>query len=165
MEQLISTPLRGPELVIGKLAPYFAIGLLDVAIGVAMGEWIFHVPLRGSVALLFGMAAVFLFGALSIGMMISIAIKRQVLATQIALIGTYLPALLLSGFVFAIYNMPQLIQYLTYLIPARYFIELLRGIYLKGTGLELMGFNAALLTVWALIMFIAANRRLKLKLE
>lgn len=165
MEQLISTPVRAPELVLGKLIPYFVIGLFDVAVGVAMGQWVFHVPLRGNVALVFSMASIFLAGALSLGITISINLKRQVLATQIALLGTYLPALLLSGFVFAIPNMPRTIQYLTFFIPARYFVELLRGIYLKGVGLEILWFNAALLTLWALIMLAVANRRLKLKLE
>ena len=165
MEQLISTPLRGPELVIGKLIPYFAIGILDVGIGVGMGLWLFDVPLRGNAWLILPLAAIFLVGALSMGLTISIVTKKQLVATQTALIGTYLPALLLSGFMFAVPNMPQLIQYITYLVPARYMIEIMRGIFLKGIGLEFLWFNAALLAAWALLMFAVANRRLKLKLD
>jgi len=165
MEQLISTPLRGPELVIGKLIPYFVIGIFDVALGVAMGLWIFDVPLRGNVLLVFLMSSFFLIGALSMGLTISIVTKSQMVATQMALIGTYLPALLLGGFMFAIANMPRLIQYLTYFVPARYMIEIMRGIYLKGTGLGFMWFNVLLLAIWALFMFANANKRLKLKLE
>lgn len=165
MEQLISTPIRGPELIFGKIIPYFIIGMVDVAISVAMGEWIFHVPLRGSPALVFGTAAIFLTGALFFGILLSINLKKMVLANQMALLGSYLPTLLLSGFAFAIENMPGWIQYITYLIPARYFIALLRGIYLKGIGLEIMWLNALLLTLYAVIMIVASNKRLKLKLE
>lgn len=165
MEQLISTPIRGPELVLGKLLPYFAIGLLDVLIAVAMGQWVFHVPLRGNVGLLFAMASVFLVGALSMGITFSITLKKQVLAIQLALIGTFLPAMLLSGFVFAIPNMPRAIQLLTYVVPARYFIALLRGIYLKGIGLEVLWLDALLLAIWAAVMLAVANRRMRLKLD
>ncbi len=165
MEQLISTPLRVPEIVLGKVIPYFVIGMVDVAIAVAMGEWLFHVPLRGNPALLFSMAAVFLTGALFFGMMLSITLKSQVLANQIALVASYLPTLILSGFVFAIENMPLPLQWLTYIVPARYFIALLRGIYLKGIGLEIMWVNALLLTLYALLMVLLAHKQMKLKLE
>lgn len=165
MEQLISTPVRVQELVVGKLTPFFVIGFLDVTVAVAMGQWIFGVPLRGNAALLFLMAAVFLIGALSTGFMISAMLKTQVLATQIALLSTYLPTLLLSGFVFAIENMPQAIRAITYFVPARYFIAIMRGIYMKGIGLDVMWFNALLLSLWALFMFALANRKLRLKLD
>ncbi len=165
MEQLISTPIRAPELVFGKVVPYFAIGMLDVAIAVILGEYLFGVPLRGSVALLFGMAVIFLAGALFFGLMLSITLKAQVLSNQMALLGSFLPTLLLSGFVFAIENMPHWLQFITYIVPARYFIALLRGIYLKGIGLEIMWFNALLLTVYAVVMIALANKRMKLKLE
>lgn len=165
MEQLIGTPIRAPELVLGKLIPYYVIGLVDVGIAVAMGQWVFHVPLRGNAGLLFGMASIFLVGALSMGITFSILLKRQVLAIQTALIGTYLPAMLLSGFVFAIPNMPRAIRALTYAVPARYFIALLRGIYLKGIGLEILWLDATLLTMWALVMLAIANRRMRLKLD
>ncbi|MBN2082930.1 ABC transporter permease [bacterium] len=165
MEQLISTPVRGPELIIGKLVPYFVIGLLDVVIAVVMGQWVFGVPLRGSVALLFALASVFLVGALSMGITISLALKKQTLSTQVALLATYLPTLLLSGFVFSIANMPTAIQALTYIVPARYLIAILRAVYLKGVGLEVIWLNALLLLIWAAFMFINANRRMKLRLS
>ncbi len=165
MEQLISTPVRVPEIVFGKVLPYFVLGLLDVAIAAALGEWLFHVPLRGSPGLLFLSASVFLTGALFFGLAVGIVMKTQVLATQIAMIAGFLPTLLLSGFVFAIENMPALIQLITYIVPARYFIALLRGIYLKGIGLEILWLNLLLLGIYAAIMVILANRKLKLKLE
>lgn len=165
MEQLISTPLKGPELIFGKVIPYFIIGMTDVAIAVVMGKLLFHVPIVGNAGLLFAMAAIFLTGALFWGMTLSIILKSQVLANQIAIVSGYLPTLILSGFVFAIENMPLPIQFITYIVPARYFIAILRGIYLKGIGLEILWLDALLLSIYALIMIIIANKKLKLKLE
>lgn len=165
MEQLISTPLKGPELIIGKVIPYFVIGMTDVAIAVAMGKWLFNVPIVGTAGLLFAMAAIFLTGALFWGMSLSIILKSQVLANQIAIVSGYLPTLILSGFVFAIENMPGPIQCITYIVPARYFIAILRGIYLKGIGLEILWLDALLLAVYALFMIVLAHRKFKFKLE
>lgn len=164
MEQVISTPLKGPELILGKLLPYFGIGMLDVVLAVLMGEFVFDVPLRGSVGLLFGMAAIFLAGALSLGVLISIVTKSQLLASQLAMILTFLPAFLLSGFIYDIDNMPQILQVITYLVPARYFVALLRGIYLKGIGLETLGVEAALLTAFAIVVALLANLAFKKKM-
>ncbi|HEO70050.1 MAG TPA: ABC transporter permease [Candidatus Hydrogenedentes bacterium] len=152
MEQLISTPVKGPELIVGKLLPYFIIGMFDVLLAVLMGEFLFQVPLRGNVALLFAMAAIFLVGALSMGMVISIVTKSQLLASQLAMVATFLPSFLLSGFMYAIGNMPRPIQLLTHLIPARYFVNLLKGIYLKGVGLEVLAGEAGLLAVFGIVM-------------
>ncbi|WP_300458215.1 ABC transporter permease [Desulfobacula sp.] len=165
MEQLISTPLKGPELIVGKVLPYFVIGMTDVTIAVVMGKWLFHVPIVGNAGLLFAMAAIFLTGALFWGMTLSIVLKSQVLANQIAIVSGYLPTLILSGFVFAIENMPMPIQCLTYIVPARYFIAILRGIYLKGIGLEILWLDAALLSLYAGIMILLAHRKFKFKLE
>lgn len=164
MEQLISTPVKGSELILGKLLPYFAIGMLDVLLAVLMGQFLFHVPLRGNVALLFAMAAIFLAGALSLGMVISIVTKSQLLASQLAMVLTFLPSFLLSGFMYAIGNMPQAIQFVTYLIPARYFVALLKGIYLKGIGLEILALEAALLTIFGAAMVLFANVKFKKRL-
>jgi ABC-2 type transport system permease protein len=164
MEQLISTPILARELVLGKLLPYFALGMLDVAVAVGMGEFLFRVPLRGSAALLFGMAAVFLAGALSMGMAISIVTKSQLLASQLAMVLTFLPSFLLSGFVYAIGNMPGVIQAATYLIPARYFVSILKGIYLKGVGLSVLLGEAALLSAFGAAMVLLANRAFRKKL-
>jgi len=164
MEQLISTPIKGRELILGKLLPYFTIGMLDVALAVLMGELLFHVPLRGSVALLFGTAAIFLAGSLALGMVISIATKSQLLASQLAMMLTYLPSILLSGFISAISNMPKSLQLLSHLVPARYFITLLKGIYLKGIGLEILAVEAGLLSVFAILMVALAHVQFKKKL-
>ena len=164
MEQLIATPVRGSELILGKLIPYFSIGLLDMVLAVLMGQFLFRVPLRGNVALLFGMASIFLVGVLTMGMLISILTKAQLLASQLAMIATFLPAFLLSGFIFAIANMPAAIRCITYFVPARYFIGILKGIYLKGVGLEILAADASLLVAFAVAMVAAANLTFKKKL-
>lgn len=165
MEQLIATPLRGPELIFGKVIPYLVIGLIDVAVAVVIGRWVFDVAVVGNTALLFLMSSLFLIGALFFGLTLSIKLKSQVLANQLAIIAGFLPTLLLSGFVFAIENMPLPLQFLTYIVPARYFIAILRGIYLKGIGLEILWLNALFLLVFALLMVVVANKKFTFKLE
>jgi ABC-2 type transport system permease protein len=161
MEQLISTPVKGPELILGKLLPYFAIGLLDVLLAVLMAEFLFQVPMRGSPALVFAFAAVFLAGALSLGMLISIVTKSQLLASQLAMVLTFLPSFLLSDFMYAVSNMPAPIQAVTYLVPARYFVGALKGIYLKGIGLEVIALEAGLLTTFGLVVMTLATVKFK----
>lgn len=165
MEQLISTPVKGPELILGKLLPYFAIGMFDVLLAVLMAEFLFQVPLRGNVGLVFAMAAIFLAGALSLGMVISIVTKGQLLASQLAMILTFLPAFLLSGFMYSIINMPPAVQLITYIVPARYFVSLLKGIYLKGIGLEILAVEAGLLIVFGISLLLLANLKFKKKLR
>jgi ABC-2 type transport system permease protein len=164
MEQLISTPLKVPELIVGKLIPYFCIALLDVAIAVIMGEFLFKVPLRGSVAMIFVMAAIFLTGALSLGMLISIVTRTQLLASQLAMVATFLPTFLLSGFSFDIANMPRVLQAVSHLVPASYFITILKGIYLKGVGLKILYLETLFLMAFAAIVLIAARVKFKKKM-
>jgi ABC-2 type transport system permease protein len=139
--------------------------MLDVLIAVLMGEFLFDVPFRGSVVLLFAVSAVFLAGALALGMFISITTKSQLLASQLAMILTFLPSFLLSGFMYDIGNMPRAVQLITYVIPARYFVSLLKGIYLKGVGLEILGLEAALLTAFGAVMIFMAVTKFKKRLE
>lgn len=164
MEQLIATPVKGPELIAGKLLPYFGLGMLDVLLAVLMGEFLFDVPLRGSVPLLFAMAALFLVGALALGMLISIVARTQLLASQLAMILTFLPSFLLSGFMYAIANMPPPIQVMTHVVPARYFVALLKGIYLKGIGLDVLWLEAILLALFGAVMIALANVRFEKRL-
>jgi ABC-2 type transport system permease protein len=164
MEQLISTPVKGTELIVGKLIPYFVIAMIDVVVAVLMGQFLFQVPFRGSVVLLFAIAVVFLIGALSMGMLISINAKSQLLAGQMAMVATYLPSFLLSGFMFSIANMPSAIQAVTYIVPARYFVTVLKAIYMKGVGLPLLMGEVAMLSAYALAMCSLAVARFKKKL-
>jgi len=164
MEQLISTPVKGVEMVMGKLIPYCAIGLFDALLVAIMGEFVFHVPLRGSVLLLAIMVCIYLVGAFSQGLFISIATRNQLLSSQLAIVTTYLPALLLSGFVFDIQSMPTVVQGLTYLIPSRYFIHLLKGIYLKGIGLEILAPAAAMMTLFSILMVVLSITKFRKKM-
>jgi len=164
MEQLISAPIKPGELILGKLTPYFAVGVCDVLLTVLLAEYVFQVPLRGNVALLLGCSALFLAGALAMGMTVSIVTKSQLLSVQVAVVATFLPAFLLSGFVFTIANMPRAIQFVTYFVPARYFVTILKGIYLKGVGLEILFAEAAFLVVYGFVMVALARVKLKKKL-
>lgn len=165
MEQLISTPVTGPELIAGKLVPYFAIGILDLVLSVLVGELVFDIPFRGSIWLLFLMSCVFLAGALSLGMLISIVARSQLLASQVALVATMLPAFLLSGFIFPIDNMPAPIRAITHVVTARYFVSILRGIYLKDVGLGVMAGEAALLIAFAALVLALAVRKFRKRIE
>jgi ABC-2 type transport system permease protein len=165
MEQLIATPVTGGELILGKLVPYFAIGMLDLVLSVLVAQFVFHIPLRGELWLVFAASAVFLVGALGIGMLISIITKSQFLSSQIALVATMLPAFLLSGFVFPIANMPYPIQIFTHIITARYFVVLLRGIYLKGLGLGTLAGEALLLALFAAFVLALSLLKFRKKIE
>ncbi len=156
MEQLISTPVRGAELVLGKLVPYFAIGVIDLALSVSAGRFLFDVPLKGSLAYLLIFSTVFLFCSLGLGILISTLAKRQLLASQVAFVVTFLPAFLLSGFMFDTVNMPPVLQAISHIVPAKYFVSLLRNLYLKGAGPSVLAGDALpLLLFTALILFVA----------
>ena len=165
MEQLIATPIRVPELVLGKLLPYFGIGFLDVLLSVGAGVLVFRVPFRGNLALLLGLSLIFLLGALSLGMLISIRAKSQLVASQVAMVLTFLPSFLLSGFMYDIGNMPGWLQGITYAFPARYFVTILKALFLKGVGLGMLGVEAAFLALFALLVVAAANRTFRKTLE
>jgi ABC-2 type transport system permease protein len=165
MEQLISTPIRPAELILGKLAPYFVIGMLDVVIAVLMAVFLFDVPLRGSVPLLFGVSALFIIGTLAQGILISVVARSQLIASQFAMVSTFLPAFLLSGFMFAISNMPPVVQGITYIVPARYYVELVKGIFLRGSGLGTLWLDAVFLLVFSLVATSAAVLRFRKRLD
>lgn len=163
MEQLLSTPLRPAEFLLGKLAAYFAVGMVDMTICILAGVYLFGVPLRGSALLLVGSAALFCFGALCWGILISTVTRNQVMAYQLSMISSFLPAFLLSGFVYALENMPPMIQLVSRLVPARYFVTLLKGVFLKGIGVELLWGELAALTVYGALVFTVAVRKMRAK--
>jgi ABC-2 type transport system permease protein len=164
MEQLISTPVRPAELVLGKLLPYLGIGMADMAVAVLMAVFLFHVPLRGSVLLLFVVGGVFIIGTLAQGILISTLARQQLLASQVAMISTFLPAFLLSGFAFAIGNMPVAIQVVTYIVPARYFVAMVKGIFLRGVGIATLWPELLFLVLFAWVVAGAAIRLTRRKL-
>lgn len=165
MEQLAATPVGRLEVVLGKLLPYLVIGLVDVALTVLAGTLIFATPMNGSVILLGGLTLLFLIGALGLGIFISAAVKSQVLATQIAMLSTYLPAVLLSGFLFDIASMPPALKAVTYLIPARYFVTVTRGVFLKGVDATVLWPQAMLMLAYAVLGLGLATRAFRKELD
>ncbi|HEY6866050.1 MAG TPA: ABC transporter permease [Candidatus Eisenbacteria bacterium] len=149
MEQLASTPVTGLEVVLGKLLPYLVIGLADVAVTSVVGVLLFHVPFRGNVLFLVVPTFLFLAGTLGLGLAISAVSRTQLLATQIGMLATFLPGLLLSGFMFAIDVMPLPLRILTYFIPARYFLVVVRGVFLKGVGPDVLWPESVLMLAYA----------------
>jgi ABC-2 type transport system permease protein len=158
MEQLASTPVGRGEVVIGKLIPYAVIGIIDVAVTIVAGILLFDVPLRGNLLLLGGFTLLFLCGALGVGLFLSAALKSQMLATQAAIMFTYLPALLLSGFLYDIGSMPAVVRGITFIIPARYFVTVTRGIFLKDVGLEVLWPQALAMLIFATVGLTLAAR-------
>lgn len=163
MEQLIPTPVTEGEVISGKLITYFLIGLIDVIIYILIGEFVFHVPLKGNTLLVFLFATIFLLCMLSFGIFVSIVMKSQLASSQVTTTTTLLPAFLLSGFVFDINNMPIVIQWITYFFPARYFVDILRGLYLKGVGIEYLYLNAGFLIFYSVILLVLCRLFFKLR--
>lgn len=164
MEQIVTMPVRRWELIIGKLAPYFCIGVVDLLLSVGVGYFVFGVPLKGSLWLLSALSLLFLVGALAVGMLISIIAKSQLLASQLALLVTVLPAFLLSGFIFPLENMPAPIQAVSHIVVARYFVTILRGIYLKDVGMATLWPQALFLLGFAVLILALAIVKFKKKL-
>jgi len=134
METIKSMPVRAGELLLGKALPYFIIGLTDVLIAILLGQLLFGIVMKGNFWLMMAATSLYLGVALSLGLLISTVTKSQLMANQIAIMITYLPSVLLSNFVFPIVNMPNILQFITYIVPARYYIDILGGIYLRNTG-------------------------------
>ncbi len=165
MEQLISTPVLPSELIIGKLIPYTAIGMANMAIAVFMAVFLFHVPLRGSVLLLFSVGGVFTVATLGQGILISALARQQLMASQLAMISTFLPAFLLSGFAFPIANMPLPVRLITHIVPARYFVALVKGIFLRGVGLDTLWPDALFLLIFAVLVIAVAIARTRKRID
>lgn len=158
MEQLISTPVSAAEIMFGKLAPYFVLGMADTVISALIAIYWFKVPFRGSFVALLISSALFLVVVLSLGFLISVLAKGQFAASQIALLVTFLPAFLLSGFLFAIEQMPTVLQWITHIIPARYYVSVLKKIFLKGTPTAMLYADLVPLALFALVLGIVATR-------
>lgn len=163
MEQLLSTPLRPAEIVLGKLAAYFTVGAIDVVLSVLVSVFVFEVPLRGNLIFLAVTSGLFLFGALSWGVFLSAVARTQLLAYQMGMLTSFLPAFLLSGFIYSIDGMPKPVQLVTYAFPARYFIVILKALYLKGEGLQLLWGEVLFLVAYSTVIFIAATRKVGTK--
>ena len=158
MEQLVSTPVTPLEIMLGKLAPYFIIGMFDVVVCALLALYWFHVPFRGSFVALLISSALFMVVVLALGFFISVVAKNQLAASQMALLATFLPAFLLSGFLYAIEQMPVILQWITRILPARYYVSLLKKIFLKGTATSLLYADLIPLTIFALVLTVLATR-------
>ncbi|PJC68013.1 MAG: hypothetical protein CO017_10245, partial [Zetaproteobacteria bacterium CG_4_8_14_3_um_filter_59_5] len=165
MESLMATPVSMTEILLGKVIPYFVLGTGGMLLSVAMAVWLFAVPLRGSFVLLMIVASLFLLVALGMGLLISTVAKNQFVASQIALVVTFLPAFLLSGFIFEIASMPQVVQVITHIIPARYFVSLLQTLFMAGDIWAVIVPNALALAVMALFFMVMVRRVSRKRLD
>lgn len=157
MEQLISTPVTPLEIMFGKLVPYFAIGMIDVIVCALLALYWFHVPFRGSFVTLLLASVMFLIVVLSMGFFISVIAKNQLAASQIALLATFLPAFLLSGFLYAIEQMPIALQWITRVLPARYYVSVLKKIFLKGSPTALLYSDLVPLAIFTVVLAMLAT--------
>ena len=165
MEALLVTPLSMREVILGKLLPYFVLGMGGLALSVSMAIFLFEVPLRGSLWVLIAASALFLLTALGMGLLISTVAKSQFVAGQIAIITTFMPAFLLSGFIFDIGSMPAVVQGITHLIAARYYVAILQTVFLAGNEWSVILPNAAGLAVLAAAFLGLTRRNARKRLE
>ena len=165
LEQILVTPIKPYQFILGKLIPFTIIGFIDALIVLAIAHYWFNVPLVGSLALLFGLSALFLLTTLGLGLFVSTIAKSQQQAMMIAQFFFFMPFMFLSGFTFPIANMPDWIQYLTYLIPLRYFLEIVRGIFLKGSDLTHLWHQGAALLVFGIVILSLSVMRFRKTME
>jgi ABC-2 type transport system permease protein len=165
LEGLLATPIKKTELLLGKLGPYFIIGMFDMLIVMAMGKFLFQVPLRGSPLLLIGLSAVFMIATLGQGLLISVTSDNQMQAFQMVMLTTFLPAFFLSGAIFAIYLMPLPLQIASFCVPARYLVTISKGIYLKGIGLKVLWPHVLMLLGAGILLVAAAIAKFAKKIK
>lgn len=165
MEALMITPVTSGEILLSKLIPYFILGMGGLILSVGMAAWLFHVPLRGSLVILVSTSALFLLVALGMGLFISTVARSQFVAGQVAIIATFLPAFILSGFIFNIGSMPEVVQVLTYMIAARYFVAILKSVFLAGDIWSIILINAGALTLMAVVFLSLVKLRMRKRLE
>ncbi len=164
LEAIFVTPVHATEILLGKIVPYFGLGMVGFALCVVAAEVLFQVPLRGSLFVLTGVSMIYMLVSVCFGLFISSVTKSQFVASQIALIASFLPAMLLSGFLFDIRSMPAALQIFTYILPARYFVTLLQTIFLAGDIWAVILPNTAVLTLMAFILMAATLRATRKKL-
>ncbi len=164
MEQLFATPVTRSQVILGKVTPYVLLGLLQALLIITLGSYMFDVPIAGSLGLLFGASLLFLLGMLGIGLFVSVTTKSQLLAVQYSAMLGFLPAMLLSGFVFPVANMPAWLQAIASVFPARYYLEALRGCMLKSNGVRILWPNLLVLAGFAAGILILAVVKFKRRL-
>jgi len=165
MEALLVTPVQIGEMILGKLIPYFTLGMGGMALSTAMAVWVFNVPLRGSFLVLTLVSALFMLTALGMGLLISTVARSQFVAGQIAILAAFLPAFILSGFIFDIASMPAAVQLITHIVPARYFVSSLQTLFLAGTIWPVILVNGAALLVMMTVFLGITRRKMRKSLE
>ena len=165
MEQILVSPIRSPEIIFGKVVPYVLLAFIDAALVVAFAKLIFSVPFRGNIALLALLSFFYLYASLSLGVFVSTKAKTQQVAMMLAMVGTLLPSILLSGFIFPIPSMPWVLRVLSYTVPARYYLVIIRGIMLKGIGFEFLWLPTLFLFIFGTVLIVISSAQFKTKLE
>jgi len=165
MEILLVSPLKPVQIIVGKIIPYLLLSIANAFIIILMGRFVFGVPITGSFILLMLETILFIMMALCLGILISTAAKNQMVAMFISMIGLLLPTMLLSGFIFPVENMPTVLQYLSHIMPAKYFIIIIRGIMLKGIGLIYLWKETAVLIGMTLFFIAVSVKKFKIRLE
>lgn len=165
MEQLIVSPVKVYELIVGKLIPYILIGFVQVTFVTLIAVFVFHVPLKGSILLLTFTTFLFLVNAMGIGFLFSAITKSQQVAMQMSFVGTTLPALLLSGFIYPINSMPLALQIFSYIVPAKYFLVILRGIFLKNSGIYVLKDQILIMILFSIIVMTLCIVNTKKRLD
>jgi ABC-2 type transport system permease protein len=164
LEALFVTPVRSDEIVLGKTIPYFVLGMIGLALCLLAGKFLFQVPFRGSIWVLAAVSMLYLLVALAIGLLISSTVKSQFVASQLTLLVTFLPAMMLSGFLFDLRSMPAAVRFITYLLPARYYVALLQTVFLAGNVWSVIVPNAAVLAGMATVLLLLTRGVTKKKL-
>jgi ABC-2 type transport system permease protein len=163
-EAMFVTPIRSGEILVGKTAPYFMLGMIGLFLCILSGKYLFEVPLRGSTLVLTVVSMLYLLVTLATGLLISSVTKSQFIASQVALVVTFLPAMMLSGFLFDLRSMPDVIRAITYIMPARYYVALLQTIFLAGDIWSVIVPNAAVLAAMAAGLLVLSRMSTKKRL-
>jgi len=165
MEAILVTPIHISEFILGKLIPYFVLGMGGMLLSVAMAYWLFDVPFRGSFWVLFIASALFMLTCLGMGLLISTITRSQFVAGEISILVSFLPAFILSGFIFDINSMPMIIQWITHLVPARYFVAIIQSTFLAGNVWSIILINGAYLILMSIVFFALIMKKSHKRLE
>jgi len=165
MEQLLYTPIKPMELILGKLVPYFVVGIVQITLVLLTGTLIFKVPFKGNITLFYFASALFLLGTLGMGLFLSSIVKSQQVAAMLAFLTSFLPAFLLSGFIFSIPSMPFMLRALSYLVPAKYFLNIIRGVFLKGSEFSVLWSDFFAMVLFSFIFVFISITRFKKRIS
>jgi ABC-2 type transport system permease protein len=165
LEALLVTPVRSDEILIGKTLPYFLLGMIGLAVCVLAAKFLFHVPLRGDLWVLLGFSILYVLVALGIGLLISSWVKNQLVASQLTMLVTFMPAFMLSGFLFDLRSMPAAVRLITYMLPARYYVALLQTVFLAGDVWSVIVPNTLVLAAMAIVLALGNRAVMRKRLD